>query len=78
MGLQEYVTVDDAAKILGVTAGRVHQIVRSGHLPAKRIGPRMLLLPRAVVEWYAALPKIRGGPKPRIAYAAAPHKKNRT
>ena len=70
MGLGEFVTVQEAAGILGVTAGRVRQIVRNGHLPSRRIGPRLLVLPRSAVEWYAGLPQVKGGPKPRIAYAA--------
>lgn len=32
------VTVREAARILGVTVGRVHQLIAAGRLPAEKLG----------------------------------------
>ena len=47
--LTDRVTTKEAARILGITDGRVRQMILKGQLPAKRFG-RALTLPRSDVE----------------------------
>src|SRR6266498_3172155 len=47
--LSDRVTTKEAARILGVTGGRVRQMILNGQLPAKRFG-RALTLSRSDVE----------------------------
>jgi excisionase family DNA binding protein len=64
--LTNRVTTKEAAKILGVTEGRVRQMILRGQLPARRFG-RALTLSRSDVETArgrkAGRPKKRSGSK---------------
>lgn len=60
----EYVTTTQAAKILGVSAGRVRQLVASGILGSRTVGKNNLV-PLASVQWYAENKKEAGRP-PKI------------
>jgi excisionase family DNA binding protein len=42
-------SVDEAADVLGVSAGLVYDLVRQGRLPAARLGRRIVLSRRKVV-----------------------------
>lgn len=42
-GQQEYYTVDEAARILRVTAETVRRLCKSGQMPARKIGRRWLI-----------------------------------
>lgn len=58
--MDDLLTISEAAEILGVTAGRVRQLVAAGRLKAVKYGKRMNLLPRAVVLDFAAQPRPNG------------------
>ncbi len=45
-------TVDEAATALGMHPGAVRKVILAGRLAARRIGQRLLLIPRAEVERY--------------------------
>ncbi len=52
-GLARFLTLADAAELLNVTATDVHELVRSGELPAIRVGPRgQWRVEREVLEGY--------------------------
>lgn len=40
----------EVADVLGVTARRVRQLIDEGRLPATRIGPRSIRVPRAAFD----------------------------
>jgi excisionase family DNA binding protein len=50
--LGDWMTVHEAATVLGVTDGRVRQLLSAGALRGERLGARMWLLERASVERY--------------------------
>lgn len=54
-------TVSEASKILGVSVGRVHQLIKSGMLPAEQLGG-IWLIDRSSVEARAASKPKRGRP----------------
>jgi excisionase family DNA binding protein len=60
-GGQHEVTVTEAAAILGRHRNRVLQLIAAGRLPARRIGP-ILVLPRAAVHAFARLKRPAGKP----------------
>ena len=39
-------TVLEAARVLGVGRGTAYELVRSGQLPALRLGPKRIVIPR--------------------------------
>jgi excisionase family DNA binding protein len=59
----ETYTTEEAAKILGITAGRVRQMIIDGKIMAEKRG-RDLLIPVSEVE-KAKLRKKKPGPKPQ-------------
>lgn len=65
MHINEYVSVPEAAEIIGCTDGRVRQMLRQGMLRAKKISERAWLVLRKEAEKYAKTPQKRG--RPRIA-----------
>lgn len=71
MDLTNRVTTKEAARILGVTDGRVRQMILKGQLPAKRFG-RSLTLSRRDVERHrtrkAGRPKKERSAKPINRY----------
>lgn len=46
MPTSDYITVSQAAEILGVSARRVRAMITAGQLPAMRINPRLYLIRR--------------------------------
>lgn len=56
-------TVGEVATVLGVSAGRVRQLITAGRLPAERVHPQLMLLRRADVEAFATQPRRGGWPK---------------
>ena len=76
MDANEIITVDEAAKILGVTARQVRWYHQHGHLPGRRIGARVLVFARADVEELVNnKPKKTGRPPAKKAPAPPPAKK---
>jgi excisionase family DNA binding protein len=61
--MEDMVTVEQAAAIIGLTEGRIRQLIRADELPAVRVGKRTYLINRADLEKIKERPK--RGPKPR-------------
>ncbi|WP_370635310.1 helix-turn-helix domain-containing protein [Deinococcus sp. 6YEL10] len=60
----ELLTTEQVAKELGVSTGRVRQLVRVGRLRPEPVTPRIHLFSREAVESYKGAPKpARGRPK---------------
>ena len=68
--LSGYITVQEAADIIGCSKSRIYQYVQSGRLPAQRMGP-MLLLPIEEVKHF------RRGPAGRQRGMAPPWRRYR-
>ncbi|MBT9153050.1 MAG: hypothetical protein DDT35_01277 [Firmicutes bacterium] len=64
--MRGFVTVAEAAEILGVTPGRVRQFVMTGRLlPAERVGrfgAGLCLFRRHDVERFGRIPRLAGRP----------------
>jgi excisionase family DNA binding protein len=58
----EFVTVTEAAELLGVNRQRVHYLLKIGRLPKRRVGP-IYLIPRKAVLEFERQP--RGRPRKR-------------
>jgi excisionase family DNA binding protein len=52
----DVIDVKAAARLLGVTPGRVRQYIEGGALPAERLGDRAWMLKRADVEVFKRPP----------------------
>ncbi len=68
--LTGYITVQDAADIIGCSKSRIYQYVKLGRLPAQKIGP-LLLLPESNVRAF------RPGPAGRQRGVAPPWRRYR-
>ena len=44
------VTVDEAARILGIGRAAAYEGVRSGRIPAVRVSPRRIVVPKRALE----------------------------
>jgi len=62
---ERYYTVKEAAKLLKVSPGRVHQLICWGKLPSIKIGPLRLILEKPLKEFAAKERKV-GRPKSRF------------
>ncbi len=58
------VTVREAAALLGLDVSQVRRRIQAGQLPARRVGMRLWLIPRAEVEAAAKIGRLPPGPKP--------------
>lgn len=58
--LQEYVTVAEAARLIGRTPGIIRRYIALGLLPAERVGRLTWLIPRESVRTF--VPPPRGNP----------------
>jgi excisionase family DNA binding protein len=52
---EEHITIKEAAEIIGVSAGRVRQLVASKRLPSIKVGARLNMISRKTAEEFAAL-----------------------
>jgi excisionase family DNA binding protein len=52
--LDDYLTVNEAAEELGLTASGIRRAIMRGHIEPKRLGKRANLVPRAQVDEYRA------------------------
>jgi len=59
----EFVSTDEAARILGMTPGRVCQLLRAGEMQGQKIGRRVWVIPRAEVERIKRIPQKVGRPR---------------
>jgi excisionase family DNA binding protein len=57
----DWLTAAESAAILGVSAKRVHALIRVGRLSSTRVGNQFLLL-RSEVEAFAKMPRAPGRP----------------
>lgn len=64
MSTRNFLTTEQVAAELSVTASRVRQLVRDGQLKPEEYTPRVHLFRREVVEAYKAAPKPQRG-RPR-------------
>ncbi len=62
----DWITVSDAAAILGVTKNRALVFVKRGQLPAKRTSGRYFLILRSDVEAFARIPRTVGRPRKKV------------
>ncbi len=60
-----YLTVAEAAAMLGVSLDTVRRRIASGELPATRIGARVWAIPADGIDQLRGQPKHKPGPKPR-------------
>lgn len=49
--MQALLTVDEVARMLGVTRARCYQLVRENLLPCVRLGRQVRIAPEALEEW---------------------------
>jgi len=57
------ISVEEAARILGLTGRRVRELIKVGRLPASRVGRRVYVLDRAVVVRFSLDPRLPGRPR---------------
>jgi excisionase family DNA binding protein len=63
--MDEFITVGDAARELGIGRSALHSRIKRGEIRAIRVSPRLLLIPRSEVERWRDKGKLKPGPKPR-------------
>ena len=63
--MEDYVTVNEAARELGIGRSALHSRIQRGEIHAIRASPRLLLIPRSEVERWRGKGKLKPGPKPR-------------
>lgn len=63
-GIKDMVTVQAAARMLGVTHNRVLQFIEAGRLSATKVTPRLYLLDPADVRRFSRIPR-KPGRKPK-------------
>lgn len=63
MAFENYVSVPEAAEIIGCTTGRVHQLIAEGVLSGEKVNGRAWLLLRKDVERVARKPRTTGRPR---------------
>lgn len=67
MSLKKPISTSEAAKILGISASRVRQLIIDGRLEATKVG-RDQLLEKDLVEKFALIPRERTGrPKTKMS-----------
>lgn len=58
--LSKYISTSEAAEIIGVTDGRVRQMIRAGDIPGViQLSPRATLIPRKQAEKLRDNPPLR-------------------
>ena len=60
----DYLTVSQAAELLGISPRGVRQRIDRGEMQAVRVNPRLLMIPREEVERWQGRGKLKSGPKP--------------
>jgi excisionase family DNA binding protein len=63
--IQNLVTVQQAAKLLNITAAAIHKAIKRGRLPYLKLG-RVILIQRADLIRYSKTKSVGGRPKKRI------------
>lgn len=55
-----YWTVAEAAEAIGVTTGRIRQMLRAGGIDGKKLGPRMWVISDDEIQRVCKLPRRKG------------------
>ena len=63
MPLNELLNVEEAAEVIGVTTGRVRQMLRDGEMHGKKANERAWMVDKAEVDRVAAEEKKTGRPR---------------
>lgn len=58
-----YYTVAEAAEVIGITTGRIGQLLRAGAIKGRKVSERAWLIPRKEVERFKAMPQTTGRPR---------------
>jgi excisionase family DNA binding protein len=58
---EEFLTVQQIARSLNLSSGRIYQLIAAGDLPATRIGRRAVRIPRTLWEAWVRERLHRGG-----------------
>ncbi len=61
--MEDYLTVSEAAGILGLSVHGVRKRIERGEMTAVRVNARLWLIPRAEVERHRAIGRLQPGPK---------------
>ena len=64
-GMDEYLTVEEAAAALGMSARAIRNRIERGDMQAQRLGARLWAIPRAEVERWHERGRLHPGPKPK-------------
>jgi excisionase family DNA binding protein len=62
-GMNEYMTVTEAAKELGMSVGALRMRLLRGHMRGTHVSPKLWLIPREEVERAKAEGRMKPGPK---------------
>lgn len=65
MGIENWVSVNEAAEILGCTDGRVRQLLREHELAGQKVNERAWIISRESVDRFAKKPQPLGRPRVR-------------
>ncbi len=65
--MDNFVTVTEAAKVLGITPHGVRSRIARGELQASQVSPKLWLIPAEEVERAKAAGRMKPGPKPKQA-----------
>ena len=58
--MDDYWTVAEAAEAIGVTTGRIRQMLRAGSIDGTKMGPRMWVISNAEIQRVCDLPRRKG------------------
>ncbi len=62
--MDEYRTVNEAARELGISHSAMHARIQRGDLQVLRVNARLLLIPVGELEQWRGKGKLKPGPKP--------------
>lgn len=63
MGIENWVSVGEAAEILGCTEGRIRQLLRDHELAGQKVNERAWIINRDSVERFSKKPQTVGRPR---------------
>jgi len=61
--MDNLITIEEAATLIGVSSTQVRRLVNAGILPVRRYGDRIRLIDEEAAKRYAASPRRAGWPK---------------
>jgi excisionase family DNA binding protein len=62
---EQFLTVSEAATILGLTPRAIERRLKLGIMQGERAGQRVWMIPRSEVERWRSLGRLRPGPRPQ-------------